>query len=280
MRKQGFTLIELLVVIAIIALLMGILMPALNKVKEQARGINCMSNQRTLAMAYTMYAGDNGGKVCGGWVRYDPINNVPSWVKPPLEWSGTNMIRHDTDECTLEQRFNGIRAGALYPYDKDVGAYHCPGDNRVSIGTSLGNSLRYAIYRSYSLPDYLRAAESADEKNLFNIKEPATKMLFVEEIYDGGAANFNHDGWSYTPRTQTLWDPLGVFHVDSATFSFMDGHADKKKWMDERTIIYFRDRNEAARNGYGKNVVFNPYNKDLDWLDEHYPGKTWVKSGN
>ena len=57
--KQGFTLIELLVVIAIIAVLMGILMPALSKVKEQAQGIACQGNLKGYSLAMVMYAQDH-----------------------------------------------------------------------------------------------------------------------------------------------------------------------------------------------------------------------------
>ena len=76
-RKSGFTLIELLVVIAIIALLMAILMPALNVAREQARGIACLANQRTLAQTYIMYADENEGSLCGGRASYDPTNGIP-----------------------------------------------------------------------------------------------------------------------------------------------------------------------------------------------------------
>jgi prepilin-type N-terminal cleavage/methylation domain-containing protein/prepilin-type processing-associated H-X9-DG protein len=273
-KRTGFTLIELLVVIAIIAILMAILLPALNVAKEQARGIACSSNQKTLSLAYIMYAGENDGTVCGGWALSATVNGVPPWVMPPLDYSGGTIDSMPTGPVTRQQRYNGLKEGALYPYVKNVGAYHCPGDNRIIRGTSRGNGLENLIYRSYSLTDYMRATEPSDPKKLFSFKEPAAKILFVEDIYDGAAGNHNHDGWSYNPHTGTLWDPLGIFHSDACTFSFMDGHAERKKWRDKRTIIYCISRAEAAAKGFGKGQVFNPPNVDLDWLDEHYPGKT------
>jgi prepilin-type N-terminal cleavage/methylation domain-containing protein/prepilin-type processing-associated H-X9-DG protein len=59
-KQKAFTLIELLVVIAIIALLMSILMPALNKVKEQGKKVKCQAQQRQYGLAIQMYANDNG----------------------------------------------------------------------------------------------------------------------------------------------------------------------------------------------------------------------------
>jgi prepilin-type N-terminal cleavage/methylation domain-containing protein len=67
MRKpKAFTLIELLVVIAIIALLMAILMPALQRVKKQARAVACMSNVRQWAYCWHMYLDESEGKFPGG----------------------------------------------------------------------------------------------------------------------------------------------------------------------------------------------------------------------
>ena len=275
-RRKGFTLIELLVVIAIIAVLMAILMPSLNIAREQAKGIACSSNQKTLALGYIMYADDNDGSVCGGWAAYGPVNGVPPWVMPPLDYSTSGSIvqmNGSNVQVTLQQRCNGLKEGELYRYVKNVKAYHCPGDNRITRGTSLGTDLPFRIYRSYSLTDYMRATAPADPKKLSSFKGQAIKMLFVEEIYDGSSGNYNHDGWSYNPGSGSLWDPLGIFHSNACTFSFMDGHAERKKWDDKRTIIYCMSRAEAASKGFGKDQRFNPPNVDLDWLDEHYPGK-------
>jgi prepilin-type N-terminal cleavage/methylation domain-containing protein len=60
-KKKGFTLIELLVVIAIIALLMSILMPALNRVKGQARTVACQGRQKQWSLIFAMYTNDNNG---------------------------------------------------------------------------------------------------------------------------------------------------------------------------------------------------------------------------
>ena len=59
-KQRGFTLVELLVVIAIIALLMAILMPALNRARELGRRTVCLGNLKQLALAWVMYADQNG----------------------------------------------------------------------------------------------------------------------------------------------------------------------------------------------------------------------------
>ena len=274
-KRSGFTLIELLVVIAIIALLMSILMPSLKVCRELAKGINCMSNQKTLALAYIMYSNENDSKMCGGFALYASINGVPPWVMPPLDYKADGSYQEmPLGDVTRQQRYNGLKEGTLYPYINNTGAYHCPGDDRIIHGTSYGRKLQQLVYRSYSLPDFFRATEPTDPKKITDFKSLTTKMLFVEEIYDAGGVNYNHDGWSYNPWTNSLWDPLGVFHNNAATFSFMDGHAEQQKWQDERTLIYFRSRTQAASMGFGKDTPFTPPNEDLLWLDKHYPGKT------
>jgi len=71
--RKGFTLIELLVVIAIIALLMSILMPAMNRVKKQARTVACLAQMKQWGLWFSMYAEDNDGYYNIDYTKLTPL---------------------------------------------------------------------------------------------------------------------------------------------------------------------------------------------------------------
>ncbi|MHA2315337.1 MAG: HEAT repeat domain-containing protein, partial [Candidatus Hermodarchaeia archaeon] len=84
-KQKGFTLIELLVVIAIIALLMGILLPALSAVREQSRRTVCGLNEKNMGLGLFLYANDNDGKL--------PLNEVDRWLFDVSYWTTDIILR-------------------------------------------------------------------------------------------------------------------------------------------------------------------------------------------
>src|SRR5271167_2053047 len=91
---RGFTLIELLVVIAIIAILAALLLPALQRSKLKAQGIQCMNCHRQLALAWRMYNDDNHDQILyasGDQTAFEP----GVWMSGGLDFNGSNPSNYD-----------------------------------------------------------------------------------------------------------------------------------------------------------------------------------------
>ena len=140
MRRRAFTLIELLVVIAIIAILLAVLIPALNVAKQQASGAICLSNLSGLSKGWTLYAEDNGGRIVSGWtnLQEDPY----SWVDWPKGGQPSE----------IREKERAIQAGKLFAYVESIKAYHCPGDKRYLTPSNARLSSTPSGFRSGPIP--------------------------------------------------------------------------------------------------------------------------------
>lgn len=101
-KRFGFTLIELLVVVAIISILAAILLPVFASVRERARQIACLSNERQLGVAFVLYSQDNDEKL------------IPGTPQSASQGNGSGRAGW---------------AGVLYPYVRDTRVYDCPDDD-------------------------------------------------------------------------------------------------------------------------------------------------------
>src|SRR5438876_7391709 len=132
-RRRGFTLIELLVVIAIIAILAAMLLPALSKAKAKAQGIQCLSNNKQLILAWHLYSGDFSDRLANNFTIPGTDAAISSkafdnWVNNVMTWGAGNGV-----EDISNTNVAWVKSGVLAPYTANaLGVYKCPADNYLS----------------------------------------------------------------------------------------------------------------------------------------------------
>jgi prepilin-type N-terminal cleavage/methylation domain-containing protein/prepilin-type processing-associated H-X9-DG protein len=209
MKRKAFTLIELLVVIAIIALLLAILMPSLNKVKELAKRAVCLSSVRQLTMSWIMYAGENDDKICAANVG----NSKWGWV------AKKNF------DGTPDEQIESIRAGVLFPYVETVDIYTCPTAKKDEV-------------RSYSAVSSMNTGNTSYKgkiyKKLSKVRNRDSMLVFVCE---GQISSYAYNVRYFVPEWASSNLPP-IRHGEGTVFSFVDGHSDSWNWEHPDTVKF------------------------------------------
>jgi prepilin-type N-terminal cleavage/methylation domain-containing protein/prepilin-type processing-associated H-X9-DG protein len=267
--QPGFTLIELLVVIAIIGILAALLLPVLDRTRWKAKGIFCMNNHRQLALAWRMYADDNGDRIpFASEYPWDPASYQFSWVTGLLDMDPANRSNWDPDV--------DIKKSPLWPYcGQSLAIWRCPADTSKVVvdGTPMPR------VRSMSMNVYLGGwggtyggwgAEITRCRLYFKLSEiidPTPTDMFVlldmrEDSIDMGNLCVNMSGWPDDPAQYRFWDLPGAYHNGACGFSFADGHSEIKKWRDGRTTP------PLVRDGLVEDFFLSPNNPDIAWLQQ------------
>ena len=256
---EGFTLVELLVVVAIIGVLASLLFPAIAKAKNSGKVTACLNNLRQLQLAWTMYADDHDGRL----VRNDYVVGTPhpsraSWVQGRLDYSPANPA--NTNSGTFLDESLSLFA----PYLRSPSAYRCPADSSAV----LINGQRHARVRSYGM-NWALASERATEvkvvRKFGEIQTPSPSMMFVFIDQHPDFVSDPHFHMSLASGGQAMFlDVPSANHGGSGTLTCADGHAERRKWVDQRTKpeVKFRSHTLLA--------LPSPENADISWLQARY----------
>ena len=231
-------------VIAIIAILMAILMPTLNRAREQGRRAVCLNHLKTLTLAWSMYADENDDRIVNGEAYWapsaDPAAPVPTSGPHKGEpyWVGNDCASGyaQGEQRPLDIQKQAIRAGALFPYCAAEKVYRCPTGVRGEMrtySTGYGMNGCFDASGTYEGNRGVRVGKTVlmvKRRSEIVVPAPAYRLVFLDE------GRISPDSYAIHYTAPRWWDPPFVRHGDGTNVSFADGHSAYWKYRAKETI--------------------------------------------
>ncbi len=255
--SAGFTLIELLVVVATVAVLAGMLLPALSKTRTQTHASVCLNNEEQLAHAWHLYAEDNKGVL----VRTGGLDGLVSVVSPTKNYPNNQWCMGTMDQLPAATNSQLIMDSLLYKYVGNLAAYRCPADTsgwtgraRITRGVAQLPSLRSISMNAWMNPINPWGPDSPKVTNfrrLTGVLRPSETWVTIDE-----SPTSINDGWLICdPNTPSWIDFPAIYHDQGSSLSFADGHAEIRHWSDP-TLLVSNPLSGTPKDGKA----------DLNWL--------------